>query len=127
MPAARWACRCCRSAPRSRSMRLSPFALLDSWRAPAPDPRKVEWIGAQDYAHRGLHGAPHDPPMPENSLAAFEAAIERGLGIECDIQRSGDGQAMVFHDWELDRLTGRSGPVVQLSAEQLGRIALTGG
>jgi len=107
-------------------MRLSLFALLDNWRAPAPDPRKVEWIGGHDYAHRGLHGA-GEGGFPENSLEACQAAIDRGLGIECDVQRSGDGQAMIFHDWELDRLTARTGPVAQLSAEQLGHIPLTGG
>jgi glycerophosphoryl diester phosphodiesterase len=107
-------------------MRLSLFALLDSWRAPAPDPGKIAWIGEHDYAHRGLHGIA-DGGLPENSLEACQAAIDRGLGIECDIQRSGDGQAMVFHDWDLDRLTARTGPVAHLSAEQLSRIALTGG
>jgi len=107
-------------------MRLSPFALLDSWRAPAAEPRKVAWIGAQDYAHRGLHG-PAEGYLPENSLEACQAAIDRGLGIECDIQRSSDGQAMVFHDWELDRLTAQTGAVAQRSAEQLGRITLSGG
>lgn len=112
-------------------MRLSLFAPsnlvgLDSWRAPAPDPRKVDWIGRHDYAHRGLHGIA-EGGLPENSLEACQAAIDRGLGIECDVQRSGDGQAMVFHDWELDRLTAKTGPVAQLSADQLGRIALTGG
>lgn len=107
-------------------MRLSPFALLDSWRAPAADPRKVAWIGGHDYAHRGLHGVA-EGGLPENSLEACRAAIDRGLGIECDVQRSGDGQAMVFHDWELDRLTAQTGPVAHLSAEQLGRLALTGG
>jgi glycerophosphoryl diester phosphodiesterase len=40
------------------------------------------------YAHRGLHG----PGVPENSLAA-DAAVARGFGIECDVQRSHDGQA----------------------------------
>lgn len=108
-------------------MRLSLFApdilTLDRWRAPAPDPRKVAWLGEQDYAHRGLHGA----GVPENSMAAFRAAIDLGLGIECDVQRSGDGQAMVFHDWELDRLTGQTGAVARMSAEQLGQVALTGG
>lgn len=74
------------------------------------------------YAHRGLHG----PGAPENSLAAFAAAADRGLGIECDVQRSADGHAMVFHDWELDRLTGESGPVAARTAAQLGRIALAG-
>ncbi len=83
----------------------------------------MAWVGEHDYAHRGLHGA----GLAENSLAAFRAAIARGLGIECDIQRSRDGQAMVFHDWRLDRLTAESGEVSRLGAEQLGRIALTGG
>jgi len=83
----------------------------------------VAWVGEHDYAHRGLHGA----GFAENSLAAFRAAIARGLGIECDIQRSRDGQAMVFHDWRLDRLTAESGEVSRLGAEQLSRIALTGG
>ena len=49
------------------------------------------------------------------------------MGIELDVQRSSDGQAMVFHDWELDRLTGESGPLDQLTAAQLGKIRLTGG
>ncbi len=103
-------------------MPLSPFTLLDRWRAPAPDPRKIAWIGQWRFAHRGLHGA----GVPENSPTAFAAAISRGLGIECDVQRSGDGQAMVFHDWELDRLTGENGRVVDRSSGQLGQIALAG-
>ena len=60
-----------------------PFALLDRWRAPPPDPRKVGWIGGHDYAHRGLHGA----GVPENSRAAFAAAVAGGFGIELDVQR----------------------------------------
>ncbi len=87
-----------------------------------PTRRKVGWIGGHAFAHRGLHG----PGVPENSPAAFAAAIARGLGIECDVQRSGDGKAMVFHDWELDRLTGERGPVAARSSEELGRIRLAG-
>ncbi|UAB78301.1 hypothetical protein INR77_00670 [Erythrobacter sp. SCSIO 43205] len=67
--------------------------------------RAPEWLTRWEYAHRGLHSS----EVPENSLAAAKAAIAAGLGIECDIQRSSDGQAMVFHDWELDRLTAASG------------------
>ncbi|GGY92985.1 glycerophosphodiester phosphodiesterase family protein [Novosphingobium colocasiae] len=100
-----------------------PFALFDRWRAPVPDPRKIEWLGAQDYAHRGLHGA---AGVPENALSAFRAAIAGGLGIELDVQRSSDGQPVVFHDDELDRLTEASGPVARRSAEQLGQIRLIG-
>jgi glycerophosphoryl diester phosphodiesterase len=98
------------------------FGLLDRWRSPPPDPARVEWLGQWRYAHRGLHGA----GVPENSPAAFAAAIARGMGIECDIQRSADGQAMVFHDDELDRLTAETGPVAQRSAEARGKIALAG-
>ncbi len=104
-------------------MRLPLFAFLDRRLAPPPDPRKVAWIRGHAYAHRGLHG----PGVPENSLSAFAAAIERGLGIECDIQRSGDGQAMVFHDWELDRLTDESGPVSARNAKELNAMRLSGG
>ncbi len=104
-------------------MPLPLFALLDRRFAPAPDPRRFDWLAGTTFAHRGLHG----PGLPENSPAAFAAAIERGLGIECDVQKSGDGQAMVFHDWELDRLTAQSGPVAQRSADQLSAISLNGG
>jgi len=103
-------------------MPLSPFALIEDWLAPPPEPGKAEWIGKFTFAHRGLHGS----GVPENSPSAFAAAIEQGFGIESDVQRSGDGRPMVFHDWELDRLTGESGPVAARNAEQLARIALSG-
>lgn len=99
-----------------------PFVLLDRWCSPAPRPSKVAWLGGQDYAHRGLHGN----GVPENSLAAFAAAQAERLGVECDVQRSIDGQAVVFHDEDLDRLTCETGPMARRSAEQLGAIALTG-
>ena len=98
------------------------FAPLDRWRSPPPQPAKVAWLGDFDYAHRGLHSA----GVPENSPSAFAAASARGMGIECDVQRSSDGQAMVFHDAELERLTGHSGPLAQRSAAELGRITLSG-
>ena len=98
------------------------FAAIDRWQAPAPPAAKIGWLAGHTYAHRGLHGA----GVPENSPSAFTAAIGNGLGIECDVQRSGDGQAVVFHDWELERLTDQQGAVGDLSAAQLGRIALAG-
>ena len=100
-----------------------PFAAIDNWLSPPPAPARVRWLGEWDYAHRGLHRV----GLPENSPAAFAAAIERGMGIECDIQRSRDGQAMVFHDATLDRLTAEQGSVAERNAEELGRIQLTGG
>ncbi len=103
-------------------MRSLLLRLIDRWRAPAPLPNRVAWLGEWDYAHRGLHAS----AVPENSPAAFSDAIARGLGIECDIQRSSDGNAMVFHDWDLDRLTMEKGPVAVRSAEALARIELRG-
>ncbi|MBU6395462.1 MAG: glycerophosphodiester phosphodiesterase [Sphingomonadales bacterium] len=96
--------------------------LLDRLLAPAPLPAKVAWLKGVTYAHRGLHG----PGKPENAMSAFAAAIEAGFGIECDVQRSSDGQAMVFHDWELDRLTAETGLLIERPAARLSRIHLIG-
>ncbi len=98
------------------------FALLDRWFAPAPSAQRVGWLRGHTYAHRGLHA----PGAPENSSTAFANAIARGLGIECDVQRTSDGQAVVFHDWELDRLTGETGELLDRSVTQIGSIALAG-
>jgi glycerophosphoryl diester phosphodiesterase len=76
-------------------------------------------------AHRGFHELAAG--IPENSIAAFEAAIEAGYGIELDVQRALDDVAMVFHDYDLDRLTGETGPIAQRTAAALGAIPLTGG
>lgn len=75
--------------------------------------------------HRALHGL--DDNCPENSRAAIRAAIAAGYGIEIDLQLSADGQAMVFHDDELDRLTDATGPVRARTAVELGTIALRHG
>ncbi len=76
-------------------------------------------------AHRGLHDVASG--RPENSLAAFDAAIRHGYGIELDLQLSKDGVAMVFHDYFLQRLTAENGPVAQRTAAELGSIALLHG
>ncbi|WOI56035.1 glycerophosphodiester phosphodiesterase family protein [Palleronia sp. LCG004] len=76
-------------------------------------------------AHRGLHD--RDAGRIENGETAFRAAIEAGYGIELDVQASGDGVPVVFHDADLDRLTDETGPVRARSAAELSRIALGGG
>lgn len=76
-------------------------------------------------AHRGLHDAQAD--RPENSPAAFAAAIRQGYGIELDLQVSVDGQAIVFHDPELDRLTDETGLVRGRTAAALQKIGLKNG
>lgn len=87
-------------------------------------PLPAVFLGAP-IAHRGYHALTEG--RPENSRAAFRAAVAAGYGIELDVQVSRDGQAMVFHDEGLSRLTGADGPVAGRDAAELGRIALLGG
>ncbi len=74
-------------------------------------------------AHRGLWSK--DGP-PENSLGAFEAACEAGYGIELDVQLSSDGEAVVFHDSKLARMTGREGRIGDHTAADLAQMRLDG-
>ena len=76
-------------------------------------------------AHRALHDAGQG--RPENSLSAVAAAVAAGYGIEIDLQLSADGEAMVFHDETLDRLTAETGPVNARTAADLARIPLKNG
>jgi glycerophosphoryl diester phosphodiesterase len=75
-------------------------------------------------AHRGLYDVEHG--RPENSIPAIRAAIDSGYGIEIDVQLSADNQAMVFHDYDLGRLTSHSGAVRQHRAADLGAMTLIG-
>ncbi len=75
------------------------------------------WLVARPIAHRGLH----DRALGrlENTASAAEAAIRHGFAIECDVQLTADGDAVVFHDFTLDRLTGDIGPVVERTSAAL--------
>ena len=85
-----------------------------------------DWLTRWEYAHRGRHGPGADGLVPENSRAAVRAAIAAGMGIECDIQMSRDNVPLVFHDWELDRLTAERGKVAARPSDELCRIPLMG-
>jgi glycerophosphoryl diester phosphodiesterase len=76
---------------------------------------ELERLGALPFAHRGLHGG----GRVENGAAAIAAAVDSGYGVELDVQLSRDGEAMVFHDYELDRLTLGRGPVAARTAAEL--------
>lgn len=73
-------------------------------------------------AHRALHDAALG--RVENSLGAIDAAIARGYGLEVDVQLTGDGEALVFHDPDLLRLTGSDGWVREHSLAEMTRIPL---
>jgi len=82
------------------------------------------WLTAHPIAHRGLHD--RAAGRIENSPSAALAAVERNFAIECDVQLTSDGEAVVFHDFALGRLTGETGPVQARTAAELAGIALTG-
>ncbi|HMO28250.1 glycerophosphodiester phosphodiesterase family protein [Enterovirga sp.] len=83
------------------------------------------WLVARPIAHRGLHAPARG--IYENTVAAAEAAISGGYAIECDVQLSGDGEAMVFHDDDLARLTEAAGPVWNRTSAALGALRVGGG
>ena len=80
---------------------------------------------SRPFAHRGLHDVAAG--APENSLAAFAAAIDHGYAIELDVQASADGEAMVFHDYELERLAEGKGRIDSYDADDLRAMPLIGG
>lgn len=81
-----------------------------------------EKLGGSFYAHRGLHGN----GIPENSMTAFRAALEKGYGIELDVHLCRDGSLPVFHDGTLSRTTGAEGKLCDLTAREWEQLTLEG-
>ena len=79
--------------------------------------RAPDWLTARPVAHRGLHDAARG--IIENMPAAAEAAVAGRFSIECDIQLSADGEAMVHHDDALGRLTEGSAVLLEKTAAEL--------
>src|SRR5215813_4260334 len=78
------------------------------------------WLTARPIAHRGLHDA--EQGLIENTPSAAAAAVAGRYGIEADLQISADGEAMVYHDDTLGRLTDGVGALRHLSAAALRRV-----
>ena len=81
------------------------------------------WVTDRPVAHRGLHDGGN---RPENSLAAFEAAVAEDYTIELDVRLSHDGRVMVFHDALLDRLTPERGNMAERDEAELTSLPLMG-
>ncbi|MEJ2374494.1 MAG: glycerophosphodiester phosphodiesterase family protein [Pseudolabrys sp.] len=81
--------------------------------------RKLKWLTARPIAHRGLHDA--SAGVIENPGPAFSAALRHDYGIECDVQMSADGEAVVYHDDALGRLTEGSARLCDMSAAEIGK------
>lgn len=78
----------------------------------------------QYYAHRGLFD--NSKGIPENSMKAFQRAIEKGYGIELDVQLTKDRIPVVFHDFSLNRICGIDKKVSDFTWEELRKIPLLG-
>lgn len=81
-------------------------------------PELRTWV----YAHRGLHGK----GVPENSMHAFELALQKGYGIELDVHLMSDGGLAVIHDSKLERTTGAQGCIEDLTTADLENYHLEG-
>ena len=78
---------------------------------------------AHHYAHRGFHDK---PAVPENSMAAFEAAVSHGFPVEFDVHLISDGGLVVFHDEDLERETGVKGRIEDRTLSDLTKLRLEG-
>lgn len=82
------------------------------------------WLLRIPIAHRGLHDAAGG--VIENSLPAFWAAARAGYPAELDVRLLADGEVVVFHDQNLDRLTDESGPIAARTSGDLRGVTLSG-
>jgi glycerophosphoryl diester phosphodiesterase len=80
----------------------------------------LDWLIARPVAHRGFHDA--GAGVIENTPAAFAAAVASNYAIECDLQISADGEAMVHHDDALGRLTDGRGRLDEMTSAALKRV-----
>ncbi|MBQ8907337.1 MAG: glycerophosphodiester phosphodiesterase [Clostridia bacterium] len=101
---------------------LSLFALYFLLLMPRAKRKEAVPLMSAAYAHRGLWGK----RLAENSLSAFRAAVEAGVGIELDVQLSADGEVVVFHDDHLGRVTGENARVREKTAKELAALSLSG-
>lgn len=72
-------------------------------------------------AHRGLFD---NEGIPENSIAAFRRAVERGFGIELDIQMTTDDRLMVFHDASVERMCGVDRRLTRMTSDEARELRL---
>jgi len=77
----------------------------------------LDWLTRRPIAHRGYHDMNRE--VWENTLSAFDRAIERNFAIECDLHLASDGAPMVFHDEDLGRLCGLPGDISELTSAEL--------
>ena len=112
------------------ALALAAFVLLYACLIRPNLPRRdISFLQGVDYAHRGLwtSNEPGEGNRPENSLAAFRAAVEKGYGMELDVHLTSDGHLVVHHDDSLKRLTGVDKQIAQCTLEEVRACRLPNG
>lgn len=84
--------------------------------------KNLTWLKEKLIAHRGFHS--EDGSIPENSLLAYEKAMEKGYGIELDVNILNDGTVVAFHDYNLKRLCHVDRNISELNIEDLNQLRL---
>lgn len=82
--------------------------------------KDTSWLRHNTFSHRGLHNEEY----PENTTKSFINSIRHGYGIELDVQLTKDNEVIVFHDYNLERMTGYKKNVNELTYEQISRLSL---
>lgn len=80
----------------------------------------ISFLTERPIAHRGLHSE----DLPENGMAAFDAAIRAGYAIETDVRLSKDGKLYLFHDGTLLRMAGIDRPFFECSSDEIDTFRL---
>ena len=83
---------------------------------------QIGWLTDNLIAHRGLHSE----TVPENTMAAFEAAIEAGYIIECDAQLTKDNQVVIHYDTNLSRMLGLDKKIGEVTYAELQNYTILG-
>lgn len=86
---------------------------------------ELKSIFARPIAHRGFHDA--DNGIIENTPTAIQKAVYKGFAIEVDVQETADGEALVFHDYTLDRLAEGTGKVIDQPSKELVQVHMKTG
>ena len=82
--------------------------------------KNINFLLEKPIAHRGLRSV----GCPENSVCAFLRALEQKIPIELDVQTTSDGKLVVFHDWNVKKLTGKDGNLGTMNLEELKKLYL---
>jgi glycerophosphoryl diester phosphodiesterase len=85
---------------------------------------RFAWITELPVAHRGFHDM--NKTVWENTISAFTRAIDAGFAIECDLQYVADGNPVIFHDDDMERLCGIKGDVREKTAGELALFSIGG-